>query len=304
MTTKHTYEALILADSISPAGHRLTTMQWTFPRFILAELNTHKMIGKSSASSRAIPVEKRIAAVREHMFIPESFGRNRPGMQATEVLAGDEAAQARQWWIEDGEEACRRAERLAKLGVHKQYANREIELWSWHTAILTATDWDNMFALRCHPDAQPEFRIVAELARAAMGNSEPKPLVAYDWHMPLVGAQYGDQIEGSGLHPMDWCRISAARCARVSYLTHDGRRDVGADLELYNRLVSSGHMSPPEHTARPMDKNELERYVTYGYDTAATEREDPIGSYLGNLNGWVSLRKTIPGERVFQAGAR
>lgn len=88
------YEAKVLADSVSPAGVRLTTLEVTFPRFILAEVNTHRMLSRSSASSRAIPIEKRIKAVEEDPFVPEAFGRNRKGMQATEVLEGGEADDA------------------------------------------------------------------------------------------------------------------------------------------------------------------------------------------------------------------
>ena len=51
-------EAKIVADSINPQGDRITTYLLTFPRFILAELNTHRVFSKNSASSRAIPFEK------------------------------------------------------------------------------------------------------------------------------------------------------------------------------------------------------------------------------------------------------
>lgn len=53
----------MLADSIA-SGVRLTTLQVTMPRIVLAEFNTHRMLSRNSASSRAIPVEKRIAQVR------------------------------------------------------------------------------------------------------------------------------------------------------------------------------------------------------------------------------------------------
>lgn len=32
-------EAIVVADSLSPQGERITTMLCTFPRFILAEVN-------------------------------------------------------------------------------------------------------------------------------------------------------------------------------------------------------------------------------------------------------------------------
>jgi hypothetical protein len=50
------FGAKILADSFSQAGDRLTTFEITFPRIVLAEFNTHRVISRNSASSRAIPV--------------------------------------------------------------------------------------------------------------------------------------------------------------------------------------------------------------------------------------------------------
>lgn len=311
------YHAEVLADSISPAGHRLTTMLWTFPRFILAEVNTHKLISKCSASSREIPVEKRIKAVRENPFAPDAFGKNRRGMQATENLEDEQAEEARKDWMLATEDAIFRAEKLATRGVHKQHANRLLELYSWHTAILSGTDWDNLFALRCHPDAQPEFRKIAELARDVRRASQPQELKEGEWHLPFIDRKYGDDdfmdcygkwdLTGSlcsemlGFHPS---MISAARCARVSYLTHDGTRNRDQDVILYDRLTKSGHMSPLEHPARPMTERELEQFETWVIETDPDQLAQGyefkfIGSYLGNFNGWVQLRKTVPGERVF-----
>jgi thymidylate synthase ThyX len=65
------YAAKILADSLSPEGIRLTTFEVTFPRFILAEFNTHRMLSRNSASSRAIPTEKLAEARHRHPIRPE-----------------------------------------------------------------------------------------------------------------------------------------------------------------------------------------------------------------------------------------
>jgi thymidylate synthase ThyX len=46
----------------------------------------------------------------------------------------------------------------------------------WHTVIVTATEWDNFWNLRCHADAQPEIRLVAETMRDARAASEPAEL--------------------------------------------------------------------------------------------------------------------------------
>ena len=50
--------AEIVADSISPSNQRITSFVCIFPRFILSEFNTHRMLSRNAASSRAIPTKK------------------------------------------------------------------------------------------------------------------------------------------------------------------------------------------------------------------------------------------------------
>lgn len=305
------YEAKILADSISPAGHRLTTFEVTFPRIVLAEFNTHRMLSRNSASSRAIPVEKRIAQVEADPFVPAAFGKNQKGMQAESELEGEEAARAFLNWNAGKLQAIKMAAQLAACGVHKQLANRLLEPFSWHTVICTATDWENFFSLRCHPNAQPEIRTVAEMMRRLYDDPVhvPRALGHGEWHLPLVDSP---DLDGWDLRVVgNWseielARLSAARCARVSYLTHDGKRDPKADLDLYEKLTTNGHMSPLEHPARPMTPRELELFRQNSVEWRRTEWASVVTRthYLGNFNGWVQLRKLIPGESVFKETAQ
>jgi thymidylate synthase ThyX len=273
------YEAKIIADSVSPAGVRLTTLQITFPRFILAEFNTHRMLSRNSASSRAIPVKKRIEAVLNSPFVPEKFGRNQKGMQAhEEPISEHNAEEAEMRWRFAARLAAHYAKRLDKLGVHKQWSNRLLEPFSWHTVVVTATDWDNFFHLRCHPDAQPEFQKIAGMMRDAMRTNTPTARLPIEWHLPYCTGDDAEDVRPDRTTDEAWgtlARISAARCARVSYLTHEGKRDTKADLALATKLLAAGHMSPFEHPATPMD--------------TATE-------YYGNFKGWMQYRKLIPGE--------
>ena len=318
------YECRILADSISPAGHRITSFEVTFPRIVLAEVNTHCMLARNSASSRAIPVAKRIAAVETDMFVPEAFGRNQKGMQPGEALTDKDAEDARFHWEEAAGECLRRADRLAAIGVHKQYANRLLEPFSWHTAVITATDLDNFFHLRVNPLAQGEFVKAAQLMQAGRDNSEPRVLNYGEWHVPYVDGSEVIELQDKGI---DFAKVSVARCARVSYLTQNGVRDPAEDLALYERLESSGHMSPLEHVARSMTGFELlaTRAFDVSFDNGATLRtggwNGPLGTgpsigekvygdgetmtitavrgplhYSGKLNGWISKRAHVPGE--------
>jgi thymidylate synthase ThyX len=279
------YEAKILADSVTDRGHRLTTFQITFPRIVLAEFNTHRVLSRNSASSRAIPVLKRIESILEAPFVPAAFGAAKRGMQAGEDL--DEQGECREVWLEAMQDAVKHARRLERAGVHKQWANRLLEPFAWHTVIVTATEWDNYWALRVSEMAQPEIFTVSKQMKKVYDANEPK-VVTLDnplpYHLPLVGEEYGDNIMSLVIAPGVAVRLSVARCARVSYLTHDGVRDPEADEGLYRKLTGDGHMSPTEHAARPMTDVE--------YALA------PAGM-CGNFRGWVQHRKELPGEAVF-----
>lgn len=295
------YEARVLADSVGPSLVRLTTMQVTFPRIVLAEFNTHRVFSRNSASSRAIPVEKRIAAVEADPFVPEEFGKNQRGMQAGEMLGESESSAARSIWTKAAERAVAEARALAECGVHKQLANRLLEPFSWHTVIVTATEWVNFFALRCHPNAQPEIRKAAEMMRTAMEISTPTALNSHEWHLPLV---YREDREETTLSMQRLCQLSTARCARVSYLTHEGKRDIGKDLDLADSLLTNGHMSPFEHPARPMTDEEIACYGCAQVPSWIGGLWREPAPFCGNFRGWVQYRKTIQNEAVFIGGAK
>ena len=258
--------ARVILDSISPAGRRITTLEVRMHRFVLAEFNTHRAFSRNSASSRAIPIANRIKEVREDPALPVRWGANGKGMQdhgeLSETLQGFCAAEwsNASWWAADF------AELLSDAGLHKQWSNRLLEPFLWQTVIVTATDWRNFYAQRCHADAQPEMRAAAEAMRAAHLASEP---VRRSLHLPYVEGYDGDDLD-----PYAAMKVSVARCARVSYLTHDGRRDIDADLALYDRLRSASppHLSPFEHVA--------------------SARRDP-DERLGNLRGWESERNFL-----------
>lgn len=248
-----TFQARVLADSQHPyVNSRLTTMELTYPRCIHSEVMTHRMFARNSASSRAIPVERMIARVERSPFVPIYWGTNKAGMQAGEEH--EDQAACEQAWLSGAEEAVGRAHRLNRLGLHKQIVNRVLEPYLWHTTIVTGLEhaWRNFFKLRCHPDAEPHINRIATIAQTAYRNRWPMRVPFESWHLPLTGFP-GD----NALTPDELRRVSVARCARVSYLTHDGRRDVDADFALYDRLKASGHWSPFEHVARPVPGNSL-----------------------------------------------
>jgi thymidylate synthase ThyX len=289
-----TTSAKIIADSIA-GGVRLTTLEIVLPRYALAQFNTHRVFSKSFESSRAIPVRRRIAAIREHPYIPSEFGKNQKGMQAGEALDARESVYAEAVWREALASAMDQAEQLARLGVHKELANRLLEPFAYVRGIVTATEWDNFFALRLDSHAQGDIRELAEAMKAAMNASTPLPLLPGDWHLPYLWDNEIALLGDERVTPTeDWVKASCARCARVSYLNHDGKRDIEKDLALYDRLVSAGHMSALEHAAQVVceeNRWQYAKFSAYGYIK---------DEFCGNFRlPWVSHRKQIPGEAVF-----
>jgi thymidylate synthase ThyX len=310
--------AQVIADSVHDTS-RLTTFEVTFPRFILAEFNTHRMLSRNSASSRAIPVWKRLAEAIDNPFIPLQFGKNKAGMQSAEEVSEEDNQGARENWLvgrniaviqafmlAGGEEQimkdsrdnlqaieiCKQIKLLAgaypdviakmrtlPVGVHKQHANRVLEPYAWHTVIVTGTAWRNFYALRASKMAQPEIQALAIAMARVHSKSVPRELEAGEWHLPLVNDEDRREISDG----LKLARISSARCARVSYLTHEGKRDIEADLKLADRLQESGHMSPFEHPARAPEKGIHHKWLNGGNFS----------------NPWTQYRKMIGNEGDF-----
>jgi len=238
--------AKIIADSINPFGNRLTTLQLKYPRFIHAEFMTHRAFSRNSSSSRAVPVDR---MMDQEIVFPVRWGKNQKGMQPSQENLDDiDSVRANNHWI-DALMACSTAARaLSSLGVHKQWANRMLEWFTPISVVVSATEWDNFFELRDHPDAQDEIRILAQEIRKAMAASTPEELEVGEWHLPYI-----TQGERRWVPLEDRKKISVARCARVSYLKHDGTHSTREeDLALFERLVGSNpkHLSPTEHQAR------------------------------------------------------
>lgn len=274
-----TISATVIADSIA-AGHRLTTLKLRYPRFIHAEELTHRVLrtgveivvpdgfmydpdlSRNASSSRAIPVPRLMQDVKDDPVVPIHWGKNQPGMQAHEQLEGNNLTLARAIWANAREAALEAAQAMHVVGAHKQIVNRILEPFTHINVVVTATRWDNFFALRLHPDAQPEIQQLARSMKAVMDMSTPVEMRPGQWHLPFVETK--DRI---GQLVRDQVQVSAARCARTSYQTHDGKAtEFEADLNLAGDLWNAGHLSPFEHQATP------------AYGTHA------------NFDGWVSAR--------------
>jgi len=193
------------------------------------------------------------------------------------MQSGDEVAEkelAIFVWDMAAGDAIARAEELQRLGVHKSICNRLLEPFAHMVTIVTATEYDNFFHLRADRQAMPEFRILATKMLELYVDGTPEEKVSGEWHMPFGDQMSTDTVEHEAL------AIASARCARLSYLTHEGQHSIEADLDLFNRLVSSGHWSPLEHCATPMP---------HSIDFKAPQ---------SNFVGWLQYRKLFYKENM------
>lgn len=191
MQNTNLISAKVVADSLNQYGERLTTFKLVLPRYVLAELNTHRLFSKNSASSRAIPFKKMVKQVMEAPFIPMAWQREHKGMQGTEYIT-DEASliDINQDWLEARDSAVTVASRLnhgfwIKEGeeygedrVTKQLCNRLLEPFLYHTVLLTASHFENFFNLRC-----PRYTIDEEVFKSKKDAMRQITMIAgeIDW---------------------------------------------------------------------------------------------------------------------------
>lgn len=275
--------AKIIEDNLSPSGIRITSFEITYPRIIMAEINTHRVLAKSSASSRAIPVADKIKDVMARPFVPRVFGKNKSGMQATEDLTGEDAKKARDLWMAGLNGALMVAREMSETKVHKQLANRILEPYSYVTTVITGTEWDNFYKLRNSKEAQPEFEELASLMQEAYKKHVPYAQERY--HLPYVTVEERQAQEDV----MKLFHVSAARCARVSYKSlKTGRASTfDDDMELCNKLITAGHMSPFDH---PGCADDILRYDENGKPVWAAPH------LHRHFYGWSPYRTCLEGD--------
>lgn len=316
--------AVIVLDSTSEYDKRLTSFQLRYWRPIHSELMTHRVFSRNAGSSRARPSQAIIDQVRDNPWGPIHWGVNKPGMQAHEELKGIELSHAQNAWRYAAGQAAYAAETMVSIGAHKQIVNRLLEPFTYIDVLVTATDFANWFALRDHPDAQPEIRQLAELMRDAYNSSIPKQLWEGEWHLPYIteddwkAAERHCQIGRitrdipSYKEKLEVVRkISVARCARVSYKAFDGTvAPIEKDLALFEQLLVSQplHASPAEHQATPDSMQWIQTIAVASPEDY--EKGDDSENVLdtseqwcephlhGNFTGWKQYRKMLPNEFV------
>lgn len=306
----------IIADSISPEGVRLTTFELEYPRFIHAEIMTHRVFSRNAQSSRAVPVAK---GLEQPILSPVVWGKNKSGMSSDESLSPEAINEVSYYWNSLARYCQDFAERMATAGLHKQWANRCLEWFSPIKVVVTATEWENFFWLRYDPEAaQPEIVELARLMRAEMDASHPQLLQPGHWHLPYVttfrtrdGLRYtiplnggDDYIAHQELDLETAKKLSASACAQVSYRRLD--LSLGKALEIYEKLFNGPkpHLSPVEHQATPIaaeasgfwganppDLNRPDMFNTWEPGVTHVTRDGTLWS--GNFRGWIQQRQLM-----------
>lgn len=303
--------AKVICDSISEDDIRLTTFELEYPRFIHAEMMTHRGLSKNSSSSRAIPIQKMIDLTESNPAVPLYWGKNKSGMQAGDEV--DDVQYSTDVWMTALSGAIGQTEFLEIEGVHKQTANRLLEPFQMMKVVVTGTDWENFFNLRIHPDAQPEICMLAYRMYQAVQESEPVSLRSGEWHLPYVNLGWNGKGEiayfDDNFNPVELeqaIKISAASCASVSYRT-EGMTLEKAD-KIFDMLIKAEvvHSSPLEHCATPVKPkfNELGKVRVncsepQSWEGGVTHMNRQGQLCSGNLRGYIQYRHLLPNNTAW-----
>lgn len=303
-----------------PNDKPLVTMRLRYPRIIHGEVLTHRLFSRNARSSRAVPVKTMLLECTSIPFVPWHWGKNQKGMQADTKcdetvwvqdavmpMAGYAYGHPEDWkghtiektgvsredaWLIAAQRAAQCARAFMEAGYHKQIPNRLLEPFSWIDVLITSNQWDNFLWLRDHKDAEPHLQDLARLVKTALDEMHVQTLKSGEWHLPYITVDDRnaamDRYPDSDQTVMGWnwlCKISAARCARISYKPFDGDASYERELERYDMLVTSErvHASPTEHQAKPDV-----------FDEVYEDWCEP--SLHGNLPGYIQARKLIPNE--------
>ena len=306
-------KATTLLDSVSTSDEHLTTFVVEYPRIILAEVNTHRMLSRNSASSRAIPFDKMVTQLTAR---PVRFGEANPGMQdkgeefhqPVFYEGAEEYFSPEEYWEIAKDSAKKMARGYYRAGYHKQVYNRLTDHFQMMKTVISSTEWENFFWLRNHASADPTFAELARVMQQAMQESVPQTLLPSEWHLPYVTSRRDDngKLEywldsETQLCESDALKVSAARCAAVSYRN----TDYGLEKcrQVHDKLVGDDrkHGSAMEHQAKAMTGLDANGEITLvttpkTWEPGITHMDSEFNLWSGNFKGWIQYRKLIPGE--------
>lgn len=313
--------AKVVCDSISEQGHRITTFELEYNRYIHGELLTNRMFSRNCSSSRAIPIKKMVEYTQSNMAMPLYYGSAKSGMQAGEEL--ESTWLPKLLWKSGFFVSKNIVKAMDKLKLHKQIPNRLLEPWQMIKVVVTATDFDNFFNLRIEGAAQPEIAMLAHKMYQAREDSKPKLLKDGQYHLPYVETYELEDVErnqsnndqyyfvpdsanvivGEELNLEEAIRMSAASCAAQSYRTES--MTLKKANKIFDMLIKDKtlHASPFENIATPIhytnkgmminEKNP----VTWQKGITHIDRKGNLHS--GNFKGWIQYRHLLDNNTCY-----
>ena len=310
--------AKIVCDSISEQGHRITTFELEYNRYIHGELLTNRMFSRNCSSSRAIPIKKMIEYTQNNMAMPLYYGSAKSGMQAGEEL---ESTWLPKLLWKSGFFMCKNiVKAMDKLKLHKQIPNRLLESWQMIKVVVTATDFDNFFNLRIEGAAQPEIAMLAHKMYQAREDSKPKLLKEGEYHLPYVETYETDELNtqdgqqkyfaydgsldtGYSLTLEEAIRMSAASCAAQSYRTESMTLEKAN--KIFDMLIKDKtlHASPFENIATPMKVSNIKEAIKdkniSAWDEGVTHMRRNGDFCSGNFVGWIQYRHLLDNNTCY-----
>lgn len=289
----------IIADSYSKfTDSRITTFELEYPRFIHSEVMTHRNFSRNASSSRAVPSNNVLDQISNEVAAPVFWGKNQSGMQSYEELDALSKKSAQGLWLEAYKNAYSTAKVLSDMKVHKQVVNRITEPFQRIKVVVTSTDYDNFFKLRCHHAADPTMQQLANKMKDTYLTNEPEVLEEGDWHLPYIDKRL---IKEGSLSLEDVLKISVSCCCQVSYRKQD------MSLEKANKIfemlninseTEPAHASPTEHQAVCVDYCVSGRIKTFKHRTGdnldgITHFDRDLQWYSGNFKGFVQYRQLL-----------
>ena len=266
----------IVADSLNVAtGDRITTVELLCPQPLWGEFLTHRLFSRNAGSGRAVPIKRFRETVLADPYVPASWKAAQKGMGATKDMSDDDQRLAKVIWSGLLSECASANERLERMGVCKKQANNAMRPFYMVPAVVTATEWRNFLKLRTNRETvEPDMYLMSVELERLMKESKPVELRPGEWHLPYVTA--GDMLRLEEEPSMiSACRLSAGRCAGVSFFRHGVDREPEDSIKLCrDTLESNGHWSPLEHPAMALPERVM----------------------VGNFVGWWQFRKAFRSE--------
>lgn len=276
MSNDNIYAKVVLDSIVNKS--RVTTFEVRVPLLAWVQILTHRAFSRNAASNRAIPTKKLIESAT---FIPDEWPQNDKGMSPSETVSVEAATKATILWKNLMEKSVETALALHELGIHKEIANRVLSPFLIIKGLITSTEWQNFIDLRTHKTTQRETRLIAEQIRDYFATSELQDIPRVQYHLPFI--KQGEEFKTQ----TDFILVSAARCARVSYLNHDGKTDLSKDIALAIDLLENQHMSPFEHVV--LDNTYTNFILHHRAITVLPKWE----SLEANMKGVVQFRKLV-----------